>query len=160
MCDISFEAEFGNPRFETPQKLNVFNFQLTCFSAIVDFIIWFCLSSAEKLGALNLFFSHFFFMLSSKRGVSNPAFQNLGSNPTWFWKPEKNPFQTWKRPFLVYFKRATKVNRKSNLTPLWKWKLATHFNRFTFVDIKYLSQSKQSAFLTMWKFSSGRLHFW
>ena len=109
MCDISFEAEFGNPRFETPQKLNVFNFQLTCFSAIVDFIIWFCtsLSSAEKPGVLNLFLSHFFFMLSSKRGVSNPAFQNLGSNPTWFWKPEKNPFLTWKRPFLVYFKRAT-----------------------------------------------------
>ena len=63
-------------------------------------------SSAEKPGVLNLFLSHFFFMLSSKRGVSNPAFQNSGSNPTWFWKPEKNPFQTWKRLFLVYFKRA------------------------------------------------------
>ena len=37
--NISFEPEFGNPRFETPQKRNAFNFQLTCFSAIVDFII-------------------------------------------------------------------------------------------------------------------------
>ena len=75
--NISFEPEFGNPRFETPKKLNVFNFQLTCFSAIVDFIIWFCtsLSSAEKPGVLNLFLSHFFFMLSSKRLFSNPAFQ-------------------------------------------------------------------------------------
>jgi hypothetical protein len=30
---------------------------------------------AEKPGVLNLFLSHFFFMLSSKRGFSNPAFQ-------------------------------------------------------------------------------------
>ena len=37
--NISFELEFGNPRFETKKKLNVFNFQLTCFSAIVDLII-------------------------------------------------------------------------------------------------------------------------
>ena len=36
--NISFEPEFGNPRFKTPQKLSVFNFQLTFFSAIVDFI--------------------------------------------------------------------------------------------------------------------------
>jgi hypothetical protein len=34
-------------------------------------------ASAEKPGVLNLFLSHFFFMLSSKRG-----FQNSGSNPT------------------------------------------------------------------------------
>ena len=39
--NISFESEFGNPRFETLEKQNVFNFQLT-FSAIVDFILWFC----------------------------------------------------------------------------------------------------------------------
>ena len=63
-------------------------------------------ASAEKPGVLNLFLSHFFFMLISKRGFSNPAFQTQGSNPTWFLKPEKNPFQTWKGPFLVYFKRA------------------------------------------------------
>ena len=104
--NISFEPEFGNPRFETPKKLNVFNFQLTCFSAIVDFIIWFCtsLSSAEKPGVLNLFLSHLFFMLSSKRGFSNPAFQNSGSNPTWFRKPEKIPFQTKKGHFCFNLK--------------------------------------------------------
>jgi len=58
--NISFEPEFGNPRFETPEIRNVFNFQLTCFSAIVDFIIWFCTSvqaSAEKPGVMNLFLS-------------------------------------------------------------------------------------------------------
>ena len=40
--NISLVPEFGNPRFETPKKLNVFNYQhvqLTCFLAIVDFII-------------------------------------------------------------------------------------------------------------------------
>ena len=109
--NISFEPEFGNPRFETPQKLNVFNFQLTCFSAIVDFIIWFCLSSAEKPGVLNLFLSHFFFMLSSKKRFSNPGFQTQLFK-TWVltqpdfenlkkihFKPEKGHFWfTLKRP--------------------------------------------------------------
>ena len=37
------EPEFGNPSFDTPEKQNVFNFQLTCFSAIFDFILfWLC----------------------------------------------------------------------------------------------------------------------
>ena len=106
-----FNLNLETPDLKLTKKLNVFNFQLSCFSAIVDFIIWFCTSlSAEKSGVLNLFLSHFFFMLSSKRGFSNPAFQNSRSNPTRFWKPEQNPFQTWKRPFLVYFKRATNFN--------------------------------------------------
>ena len=46
--NISFEPEFGNPRFETPENLNVFNFQLTCVSVIVDFIIWFCISLCRE----------------------------------------------------------------------------------------------------------------
>ena len=32
-----------------PQKKNVFNFQLTCFSAIVDLILWFCTSLSIEL---------------------------------------------------------------------------------------------------------------
>jgi hypothetical protein len=32
-------------------------------------------ASAEKPGVLSLFLSHFFFMLSSKREFSNPAFE-------------------------------------------------------------------------------------
>ena len=28
---ISFEPEFGNPSIKTPEKQNVFNFQLTCY---------------------------------------------------------------------------------------------------------------------------------
>ena len=107
--NVSFEPKFGNPRFVTPKKLNVFIFQLTCFSAIVvDFI-----TSVEKPGVFNLFLSHFFFMLSSKRGFLNPAFQTSFSNQLFkyqvltqldFENPKKNLFQTWKRPFRVYFK--------------------------------------------------------
>ena len=67
--NISFEPEFGNPRFETPENLNVFNFQLTCVSAIVDFIIWFCISICRETRNLELNSQLFIsFMLSSKRG--------------------------------------------------------------------------------------------
>ena len=109
--NISFEPEFGNPRFETPKKLNVFIFQLTCFSAIVvDFI-----TSVEKPGVFNLFLSHFFFMLSSKRGVLNPAFQtqlfktqvltqpDFENPPKIHFKSEKGHFWiTLKRPLFHY----------------------------------------------------------
>ena len=33
--NISFESEFGNSGFETQEKQNAFNFQLTFFSAFV-----------------------------------------------------------------------------------------------------------------------------
>ena len=46
--NISFEPEFGNPSLETPEKQNAFNFQLTCFSTIVDFILWFCTSLSRE----------------------------------------------------------------------------------------------------------------
>ena len=58
----------------------------------------------ETPGVLKLFLGYFFFMLSSKRRFSNPAFPNLGSNLTQLdiENPTKNPFQT----FQVYFKRT------------------------------------------------------
>ena len=59
-----FAQKFGNPSFETP------------YSAIADFILWFC----ETL-SFNLFLSDCFLMLSIKRRFSSPAFQNSGSNP-------------------------------------------------------------------------------
>ena len=99
-----------NPTLETPVLKPQKNWMFSIFSLLVSqilLIFGFVQASAEKLRGLNLFLSYFFFMLSSKWRFSNPTFQNLGSNPTWFWKPEKNPFQTWKGPFLVYFKRAT-----------------------------------------------------
>ena len=36
------EPKFGNPSFDTTEKQNIFNFQLTCFSAIFDFILCLC----------------------------------------------------------------------------------------------------------------------
>ena len=70
--NISFEPEFGNPRFETPKF-----FQLTSFSA-------------EKPVVLNLFLSHLFFMLSSERGFSSSAFLTQHD----FENPKKNSFHT------------------------------------------------------------------
>ena len=96
-------------RVFTPQKHRIFlnfNFHLTLFLSNCCFSL-FVQASTVKPGVLNLFLSYCFLMLSSKRRFSNPAFQNSGSNPNWFWKPEKNPFQTWKEQFLVYFQRAT-----------------------------------------------------
>jgi hypothetical protein len=52
-----FEPEFGNPSFETPKKQNGFNFQLTWFSAIVDFILWFCTSLSSETCNFELFIS-------------------------------------------------------------------------------------------------------
>jgi hypothetical protein len=48
---IIFEPEFGNQGFETQEKNPAcFNFQLTSFPAIIDFILWFCTSlSSETL---------------------------------------------------------------------------------------------------------------
>ena len=46
--NITFEPEFGNPSFETPERQNVFNFELTCFSAIIDFILLFCTSLSSE----------------------------------------------------------------------------------------------------------------
>ena len=87
--NISFEPDFGNPRFETPQKMNVFNFQLTCFSAIVDFIIWFftSLSRSRETWSFELISQSFLSNAQQKTRVlklsfSYPAFQNSGSNPT------------------------------------------------------------------------------
>ena len=100
------------PDLKPPQKLNVFNFQLNCFSAIFDFTIWFCTSLSRETWSFELISQSFLFYAQQQKKVfkpsfSNPAFQNLGSNPTWFWKLEKNSFQTWKRPFLVYFKKTS-----------------------------------------------------
>ena len=47
--NISFEPEFGNSSFESLEKQNIFNFQLT-FSAIVDFILWFGTRHYSRFG--------------------------------------------------------------------------------------------------------------
>ena len=72
--NINFDPEFGSSRFETPIKLNVFNFQ-----QLLILLFGFVQALAEKPGVLILFLSHFFFKLSNKRGFSNPAFQTQQS---------------------------------------------------------------------------------
>ena len=76
--NISFKPEFGNPRFETPKKQNVFNFQLTCFSAIVDFIIWYCTSLSRETWSFELISQSFLFYAQQQKRVFKPRF----SNPT------------------------------------------------------------------------------
>ena len=51
--NISFKPEFVNPRFETPKKQNVFNFQLT-FTAIVVFILCFCRTHSSETFSLEI----------------------------------------------------------------------------------------------------------
>ena len=72
--------------FDTPEKQNVFNFQLSCFSSIFAFILCLCtiVASVVKHGICNLFLSYCFLMLSSKTRFSNPVFQNSCSN-SYFW---------------------------------------------------------------------------
>ena len=44
--------------FETPEKQNVFKFQFTCFSAIVAFILWFCISLSSSVVRGPCFFTN------------------------------------------------------------------------------------------------------
>ena len=70
--NISFEPKYGNPSFETPEKLNVYNFQLTQHLLVLFF--GFEQGAEEKPGVLNLFLSCVFFMPSSKRRFSKLGF--------------------------------------------------------------------------------------
>ena len=114
--NISFEPEFGNPRFETQKKLNVFNFQLTCFSAIVDFIIWFCTSLSRETWSFELISQSFLFLWSAAKEsfqiqlfktqvLTQPDFEN--SKKIRF-KPEKGHFCfTLKEPVVrIYYLRT------------------------------------------------------
>ena len=76
--NISLEPEFGNPRFETPKKLNGFNFQLTCFSEIVDFIIWFSTSLSRETCSFELNSQSFLFYAQQQKRVFKPSFSKLG----------------------------------------------------------------------------------
>ena len=76
--NISFESEFGNPRFETLEKQNVFNFQLTCFSAIVNFILWFCTSLSRETCSFELVSQLFLFFAHQQKKVFKPSFSKLG----------------------------------------------------------------------------------
>ena len=76
--NISFEPEFGNPRFETPQKMNVFNFQLTCFSAIVDLLFGSVHTSlSRETWSFELISQSFLFYAQQQKRVFKPSFSKL-----------------------------------------------------------------------------------
>ena len=121
VCEISgllkrseyqFWTWIWKPQIGNPQKTDCFQFSVNLFLSNC----WFDYLVLYKPQQRNLEFwtyfsqSFLFFAQQQKRvfkpSFLNPSFQNSGSNPTWFWKPEKVPFQTWKRPFLVYFKKG------------------------------------------------------
>ena len=99
--NISFEPEFGKPRFETPGKLNVGNFQLTYFSAIVDFIIWYLLYKPQqrKLEFYIYFSVISFLCLAAKEVFETQLLKTRGltlsdfeKNPKIHFKPGKSHF--------------------------------------------------------------------
>ena len=71
-----FAQKFGNPSFETPEKQNVFNFQLTSFSAIVDFIILFCTSLSRETWSFELISQSFLFYAQQQKRIFKPSFSN------------------------------------------------------------------------------------
>ena len=98
----SFGPEFGNPRLETPEKQKVFNFQLTCFSAIVDIIIWFC----SRETSFELISQLFFLCSAAKEGFQTQLFKTQALTEPDFGNKKKS-ISNLKKAILVYFKRAT-----------------------------------------------------
>ena len=86
---LGFQYQVLNPKLETqicdtPEKLNVFNFQLIASQQFLILSFVLVQTSAVKPGICNLFLSYCFLMLSSKTRFSNPVFQNSCSN-SYFW---------------------------------------------------------------------------
>ena len=106
--NAGFSISSLEPKVVNPRKTECFQFSANVFSAIFDLFFVFVQASAVKPGICNLFLSYCFLMLSSKRRLSIPVFQNLCPNPYfwgfqirvmhWYWK-------IGEAEFLVYFNR-------------------------------------------------------
>ena len=100
--------------FDTPEKQNVFNFQLTCFSAFFYFTLCFCTSLSSETWNLQLISQLLLCW------CSDPAFQNSFSNPyIWGVKTRISKFgvkidiekpEIGEAEYLVYFNRPTVIN--------------------------------------------------
>ena len=64
--EIRFEPEFEN-QFWNPKKQSVVYFQLTCFSAIVDLILWFCTSLSRETWTFELIAKLSLFLCSAAK---------------------------------------------------------------------------------------------
>ena len=111
---VQLDIHIGPVKVDQKFSFSIFVFSISVLNSNLETRVL----TTVFLGCQNLgfsairswFYSLFFVHLSSKtwsfelisqqqKKVSNPAFQNSCSNPNWYWKPEKNPFQTRKRPF-------------------------------------------------------------
>ena len=90
----SFEPEFGNPSFETPEKLNVFNFQSTCFSAFVGFINGFCTCLSRETWSLKLIS---FLRSAAKEGFRTQLFKTRVLTQPDFENPKKKSISNMKK---------------------------------------------------------------
>ena len=100
--------------FDTPEKQNVFNFQLTCFSAFFYFTLCFCTSLSSETWNLQLISQLLLCW------CSDTAFQNSYSNPyIWGVKTRISKFgvkidiekpEIGETEYLVYFNRPTVIN--------------------------------------------------
>ena len=97
-----FAQKFGNPSFETPEKQNVFNFQLTCFSAIVNFILWFCTSLSNDTWSFELISQLLLFDSQQQKLFKTGVLTQTDTE-----NPQKTHFKPEKGHFRVYFNRAT-----------------------------------------------------
>ena len=122
VCEISgllkeseyqFWTRIWKPQIWNPRKTECFQFSVNLFLSNCWFyyLVLYKPQLSRETWSFELISQSFLFYAQQQKRVfkpsfSNPAFQNSGSNSTWLWKPDKNSFQTWKGPFLVYFKRA------------------------------------------------------
>ena len=153
--NISFEPEFGNPRFETPTKW-CFQFSVNLFlsNCWFYFIFGSLQASAEKPGVLN-----FFFMLSSKRefskfkpSISNPAFQTqrfktrVLTQPD-FENPKKNHFKPEKGHFWFTLKGSFIISIREYLIYVVETFI---FNLTHFRSLKQKSNYNFAHFWLIW----------
>ena len=111
-CEYQFWTWIWKPQIWNFWNTECFQFSVDSFLSNCWFYYLFLYMPQQRNLEFWTYFSVISFLCSAeKKGFQMQLFKKSGSNPIWFWKLERNPFQTWKRPFLVYFKRATVWHR-------------------------------------------------
>ena len=105
--NISFEPEFGNPSFETLEKPNVFNYQLTCFSVHICWFYSLALYSTSlrrETWSFKLVFQ-FFLCSAAEEGYQTQLFKTRVLTQPDLQKSTKS-ISNLKKATCVYFKRS------------------------------------------------------
>ena len=147
VCEISgllkwseyqFWTRIWKPKFWNPRKAECLQFLVD--SAFVDFFSLFWTSRSRETWSFKLVSQLFLFYaqqqnkvfmstrlkkfkVAVRQVIQRKKSENLKNGN--FWKPKKNPFQSWKRQFLITFKGSLitgplKVNKKISFSGL-KW---------------------------------------